>query len=85
LTAQRIRKSVIAGSWYPGDPRALREEIELFFSRVPEKGSGGAIVGIVAPHAGYDYSGQVAAHAYRLLRGNSFDAVIVIGSSHRNF
>ena len=84
--AQRIKKSVIAGSWYPGDPRTLREEIERFFSRVPERGIGAdAVVGIVAPHAGYDYSGQVAAHAYRQLRGISFDAVIVIGPSHRRF
>ena len=85
MTAQRIKKSVIAGSWYPGDPRTLQEEIERFFSRVPERDIGGAIVGIVAPHAGYDYSGQVAAHAYRQLRRNSFDAVIVIGPSHQRF
>ena len=52
MTAQRIKKSVIAGSWYPGDPRTLQEEIERFFSRVPERDIGGAIVGIVAPHAG---------------------------------
>jgi AmmeMemoRadiSam system protein B len=85
MTAQRIKKSVIAGSWYPGDPRALREEIERFFSAVPERPIEGDIIGIIAPHAGYDYSGEVAAHAYRQLRGNAFDAVIVIGPSHRNF
>ena len=85
MTVQRIKKSVIAGSWYPGNPRILREEIERFFSRVPERGIGASIVGIVAPHAGYDYSGQVAAHAYRQLQGISFDAVIVIGPSHRSF
>ncbi len=40
MTAQRIKKPVIAGSWYPGAPRTLREEIELFFSRkVPIVGS----------------------------------------------
>jgi len=82
---QRIRKSIIAGSWYPGNPRILREEIEQFFSRVPEGGSGEDIVGIVAPHAGYAYSGQVAAYAYRQLRGISLDAVIIIGPSHRRF
>ena len=85
MTVQRIKKSIIAGSWYPGNPRALREEIERFFSRVPEWGIGASIVGIVAPHAGYDYSGQVAAHAYRQLKGISFDAVIIIGPSHRSF
>jgi AmmeMemoRadiSam system protein B len=85
MTVQQIKKSIIAGSWYPRNPRILREEIERFFSRAPERGIGGDIVGIVAPHAGYDYSGQVAAHAYRQLRGITFDAVIVIGPSHRRF
>jgi MEMO1 family protein len=85
VTVQRIKRSAIAGSWYPGNPRTLREEIERFFSRVPERGIGADIVGIVVPHAGYDYSGQVAAHAYRQLKGISFDGVIVIGPSHRSF
>jgi MEMO1 family protein len=82
---QRIRKSGIAGSWYPGNPRILREEIARFFPRVPDRGLGTDIGGIVAPHAGYDYSGQVSAHAYRQIRGISFDAVIVIGPSPRSF
>ena len=85
MTVRRIRKSAIAGSWYPGNPHTLRKEIERFFSRVPERDIGADIVGIVAPHAGYDYSGQIAAHAYRQLKGMSFDAVIVIGPSHRSF
>ncbi len=84
MTVPRIKKSLIAGSWYPANPRLLREEIERLFSRVPERDIRGAIVGAVVPHAGYAYSGQVAAHAYEQLRGSSFDAVIVIGPSHRS-
>jgi hypothetical protein len=38
---------------------------------------------LVVPHAGYAYSGQVAAYAYKLLLGRHFDAVVVIGPSHR--
>ncbi len=40
-------------------------------------------MGIVAPHAGYVYSGQVAAYAYKFICGNQYDAVVVIGPSHR--
>jgi len=40
-------------------------------------------VGLIAPHAGYVYSGQVAANAYKLIRGNKYDVVVVIGPSHR--
>ena len=43
----------------------------------------GDVVGLIAPHAGYIYSGQVAAHAYKLIRGKKYDAVIVVGPSHR--
>jgi hypothetical protein len=78
-----IRKSVIAGSWYPGDPRSLRADIRDYFQRVPEEDIPGEIVGLIAPHAGYVYSGQVAAFAYKHLIGKSFDAVVVIGPSHR--
>ncbi len=78
-----IKKSVIAGSWYPGNPLVLRRDIENFFNSVPELKLEGEIVGLISPHAGYVYSGQVAAHAYKLIRGNKYDAVIVVGPSHR--
>ncbi len=63
-----IRRSVIAGSWYPGDPATLQADIAGYFRNVPERDIAGEIVGLIAPHAGYRYSGQVAAHAYNLIR-----------------
>jgi AmmeMemoRadiSam system protein B len=83
MISDNIRKSSLAGSWYPGNPNILRTSIDDFFQRVPEELSPGNIVGLVAPHAGYIYSGQVAAYAYKMLQGHVFDAVIVIGPSHR--
>ncbi len=78
-----IKKSVIAGSWYPGNPAVLRRDIEKYFDAVPEMTIDGKIVGLIAPHAGYLYSGHVAAHAYKLVRGRTYDAVMVVGPSHR--
>ena len=78
-----IRKSVIAGSWYPGNPKVLRADIENFFHNLTEEKVKGRIIGLIAPHAGYMYSGQVAAYAYKLVRGATFDAVIIVGPSHR--
>jgi hypothetical protein len=80
-----LRKSVIAGSWYPGAPSILRRDIENYFDLVPdwEWEGEGEVVGLIAPHAGYTYSGQVAANAYKLIRGQKYDAVIVVGPSHR--
>lgn len=78
-----LRKSVIAGSWYPGDPVTLQGDINRYFQNVPDRELPGDIAGLIAPHAGYLYSGQVAAHAYKLIRGKKYDAVILIGPSHR--
>jgi MEMO1 family protein len=80
---EAIRKSAIAGSWYPGKPSVLRRDIEKFFDLVPDLNPAGEVVGLIAPHAGYIYSGQVAAYAYKLVIGKKYDAVIVIGPSHR--
>lgn len=78
-----VRKSVIASSWYPGDPSVLRRDIAGYFRKVPDRELPGEVVGLIAPHAGYRYSGQVAAYAYRLVRGKKYDAVVLIGPSHR--
>jgi AmmeMemoRadiSam system protein B len=78
-----LRKSVIAGSWYPGNPSVLRRDIEDFFNSVPDTELEGEVVAIIAPHAGYVYSGQIAAYAYKSICGNNYDAVIVVGPSHR--
>jgi len=80
---QDIRKSAIAGSWYPGTAAALQAQIESFFARVTAPPIVGEVVGLLAPHAGYMYSGQVAALAYECVRGKRYDAVIIIGPSHR--
>lgn len=83
--AENIRKSVIAGSWYPGNPDVLRTDIENFLANVPMETLDGTLVALVSPHAGYVYSGQVAAYSYKLLEGKNFDSVIVIGPSHRAY
>ncbi len=80
---KEIRKSVIAGTWYPGDPSTLTGDIRRYLEKVPEQAVGGPVVGLVSPHAGYVYSGQIAAHGYRLVEGRRYDAVVVIGPSHR--
>jgi len=80
---KEIRKSVIAGTWYPGDPSTLTGDIRRYLEKVPAQAVGGPVVGLVSPHAGYVYSGQIAAHGYRLVEGRRYDAVVVIGPSHR--
>jgi len=80
-----IRKSVIAGSWYPGNTTALKNQVEEYLANTPADAVDGIIVALVSPHAGYAYSGQVAAHSYKQIAGKVFDSVIIIGPSHRAY
>ncbi len=82
------RAPAVAGSFYSANPVALRREIEslLAAAEVPADVSLPP-VGLVAPHAGYIYSGPVAAAAYRLVRGRGreYDLVVVISPSHYHY
>jgi len=79
---QDIRKPAVAGQFYPADPEKLREQVENFLRRTKVVDIRGQILGIIAPHAGYMYSGWVAAHAFKQLIGKQFDVVVVISPSH---
>ena len=78
------RRPVVAGAFYPGDPVILARDVDGYLKGVRAEPVGGEIVGIVSPHAGYMYSGAVAAHAYATLEGLLYDTVIVVAPSHRH-
>ncbi|MBN1688371.1 MAG: AmmeMemoRadiSam system protein B [Candidatus Omnitrophica bacterium] len=78
-----VREPAVAGAFYPKDPKALTDMIDGFLKNAGTVSVHGHIIGIIVPHAGYVYSGQVAAHAFKLLEGKKFDTVILIGGSHR--
>jgi AmmeMemoRadiSam system protein B len=77
-----IRPSPIAGTWYPGHPDRLKRTINEFLDKVDTAVPKGKIWGVVAPHAGYRYSGQVAAHAFACLRTLQPELVVVISPLH---
>jgi AmmeMemoRadiSam system protein B len=78
-----VRESPIAGTWYPGRRDELDALVAQYLSEAPAATLGGELVGLIAPHAGYMYSGAVAAHAYTLLENRHYDLVAVISPSHR--
>ncbi|MDD5723580.1 MAG: AmmeMemoRadiSam system protein B [Syntrophales bacterium] len=78
-----IRRPIIAGAWYPEDPVRLRADIGGYLADAQVDAIGGKVAGLVSPHAGYVYSGRVAGYAYKAVQGSEFDAVILIGPSHR--
>jgi AmmeMemoRadiSam system protein B/AmmeMemoRadiSam system protein A len=80
---EKIRESVIAGAWYPGNPAALKKEIQKWLHQAVVSPLEGELIALIAPHAGYTYSGGVAAHAYKLLENHPFDRVLIVAPSHR--
>jgi len=78
-----IRKPAVAGSWYPGEVSALIKMIAGFFAEVDKVAISGRPQALICPHAGYQYSGKVAASAYKLLEGEEYDTVVVVAPYHR--
>ncbi len=76
-----VRPAGVAGSFYPADPKELTAMVDGFLAKaaapkVPE------LVALVSPHAGYPYSGGVAAESYAQLKGRKYARVVVIAPSH---
>ena len=84
-----LREPAVSGIFYPKNPNELREDIESLF-RDPNFGPGNLtpsgnnerIYGMVSPHAGYMYSGAVAAHGYYDLSSSKFESALILGPNH---
>jgi hypothetical protein len=81
--SQSTRRSVIAGTWYPGTEQSLARNVDEYFALVDQPPVAGELLGLISPHAGYIYSGQTAAYAYHQLQGQKVDTIVLIGPSHR--
>ncbi len=79
------RESTAAGLFYPELKLVLEREIDEFLLRAKSNRVDGIIRGLIAPHAGYVYSGLTAAAGYRLLKDAHYEAVVVVGPSHREY
>ena len=75
-----LRRLAFAGTWYPGDPHRLADDVDAALNAVGAISSGARAV--VSPHAGLLYSGHVAAHSYRALGSSPREAVVLVGPSH---
>ena len=75
-----MREPAVSGQFYPSDAEELKKDILGYLSnskKISEKPGG-----IIVPHAGYSFSGQTAAHAYRAISNGKFDTFIIIGTNH---
>ena len=86
----KVRRPSVAGQFYDGNEENLKQTIENCFlddrgpKSLPQTTSGNKkIKGLVVPHAGYVYSGAIAAHSYHCLSNNGFaDTFIILGPNH---
>jgi len=90
----KIRRPAVSGMFYAGTAGELKEQIEWCYKHelgpgtIPRVNSRGLreIVAIVVPHAGYYYSGPVAAHAYKeLAEDGMFDTAVILGPNHTGY
>ena len=80
-----VRPAAVAGMFYPGEPRELRRTVDrMLLGADAELAAGVVPKAIIAPHAGYPYSGPIAANAFEPFRGlaGRVERVVVIGPSH---
>jgi MEMO1 family protein len=80
-----VRLPAVAGMFYDESLALLKKNVVGFLERAKIPKLKGTVRALVSPHAGYVYSGFTAAHAYKLIAGNKYDCVIVVGPSHREY
>jgi len=84
-TSLKIRRSAIAGSWYPGEKSSLKKLINSYLDEAPKQKvlKNKTVCALIVPHAGYAYSGKCAAYSFKQLEGEKVDRVFVLAPSHR--
>ena len=78
-----IRRPAVAGTFYPSDPQELHKMVQYYLNQADQTGS--IPKAIIAPHAGYIYSGPIAASAYARVAAarDNVRRVVLLGPAHR--
>jgi len=79
---KKIRPPAVAGQFYPAAAEEITEQINGYLKQASTPPVEGEIKAIIVPHAGYDFSGQVAAYGFKLLKGVKINTAVLIGNSH---
>ena len=83
--ADDVKRADLAGSWYPGSRAELSTTIGQYLEQAAPEKVEGDIFAIIAPHAGYRFSGQVAAYAYKAAQEKPVKTVVLIGFNHKKY
>ena len=77
-----VRPSPIAGTWYEGNKETLARVVDNFLNNAQLPALDGEVIGVIAPHAGHQYSGAVAGYAFAVIKELKPDLVAVISPFH---
>jgi AmmeMemoRadiSam system protein B len=84
VSAATVRPAAVAGSFYPGSASSLATLVDALLQDARTVvGPRDGVRGVVAPHAGYVYSGPIAARAYAAVPTDRFERVVLLGPAHR--
>lgn len=79
-----VKKADLAGAWYSDSAEALRDELQTYLDAAAGTAkANGRIIALISPHAGFRYSGSVAAHGFNAIMGKGIRTVVIVGFSHR--
>ncbi len=81
---EKVRKSPLAGGWYPADKAELQAQLDGFLKEAASSSVDGDVFALVSPHAGYKFCGKTAAHGFALLKGEEFSRVIILAVNHQS-
>jgi hypothetical protein len=82
---EKVRKSPLAGSWYPADKVELEKQLNGFLKEGGDSSVDGEVFALISPHAGYRFCGRTAARGYGLVNGKEFSRVIILAVNHQPY
>jgi len=77
-----VRPAYVAGQFYPDDPAQLKAMVDGFLVQARPSPPPGAVYALIAPHAGYSYSGAIAAQSFAVVKGRHYKRVVILAPSH---
>jgi len=84
-SASGVKNADLAGSWYPASKAELETMLKGYVSEATDEKIEGKILALISPHAGYQFSGSVAAYGFKSVIGSPIKTVITVGFSHKGY
>jgi len=87
--SRQVREPAVAGSFYPGNKAKLKSMVDEYLDKADLPEINGSVKALIVPHAGYEYSGQIAAYAYKSIgfsiNSRPIKTIVLIGNSHQEY